>query len=56
MQEAFYAVAFEETTGIPVSQLVTIMACETGETLIFIEKRDDWIRGFIKRRNEFDNL
>ena len=53
MQESFYAVAFEEMTGIPVAQLVTVMACETGETLIFKEKRDDWIGEFIKRRSQF---
>ena len=54
MQESFYAVAFEETTKIPVPQLVTIMTCETGQVQVFVEKRDDWIKEFIKVRYEYE--
>lgn len=44
MQEAFYAVAWEERTGQAVDQLVTIIACDSeNEAQVFIEKRDDWI-------------
>lgn len=56
MQESFYAVAFEETTGIPVPQLVTVMTCETGQSIIFKEKRDDWIDKFKEKRKLFDTL
>lgn len=56
IQTAFYAVAFEELTGIPVPNLVIVMTCETGDILVFKEKRDDWIKEFIKRRYEFEKL
>ena len=52
-QEAAYAVMFEERTGIPVSQLVTLVAYPEG-TQMFVEKRDDWIEGFIELRNQYD--
>jgi genome maintenance exonuclease 1 len=54
MQESAYAVMFEETTGIPVSQLVTVVSCESGDTQVFIEKRDTWINEFIEARKLFD--
>ena len=43
MQGAFYAVAYEERTGIPVDTIVIIMAVENAQPLLFIEKRDRWI-------------
>ena len=52
-QEAAYAVMFEERTEIPVSQLVTLVAYPEG-TQMFVEKRDDWIEGFIELRNQYD--
>jgi len=43
MQESFYAIAWEELTGEPISQLVTIIANEeTPRPQVFIEKRSDW--------------
>jgi hypothetical protein len=51
MQEAFYAIAWEERTGIPITQLVTIIAGDEG-TQIFVEHRDDWakpLQNVIKR-------
>ena len=53
MQEAAYAVMFEERYKIPVSQLITLIAVEQSEHQIFIEKRDDWIDGFIKLRDSW---
>ena len=44
-QESAYAVMFEERTGIPVDQLVTIIAHPEG-TQVFVEHRDNWIEGF----------
>ena len=52
-QEAAYAVMFEERTGIPVEQLVTLVAYNEG-TQMFVEKRDDWIDGFIELRNQYE--
>lgn len=42
-QEAFYAIAWEERTGIPIQQLVTLIVTSDGETQVFIENRDDWV-------------
>lgn len=57
MQTAAYAVMFEELTGIPVSQLVIIMAVDDyKEPLVFIEKRDDWISEFINVREDYSKL
>jgi len=43
MQESFYAIAWEELTGEPINQLVTIIANEQGPNAqVFVEKRTDW--------------
>ena len=42
-QGAFYGVAYEELTSIPVPQVVIIMAVENESSQLFVEKRDDWI-------------
>ena len=41
-QCAFYAVAYEELTKIPVSQVVIIIAVDNEQPQLFVEKRDDW--------------
>jgi len=53
MQCSAYAVAFEELTKIPVSNLVIVMGVDNEGCFIFKEKRDDWIEGFIKLRKEY---
>jgi len=40
-QEAAYAIMWEERTGMPITQLVTIIAVDQSEAQVFIEKRDD---------------
>ena len=42
MQEAAYAVMWEERTGMPITQLVTIMSVDDDHPLVFVEQRDDW--------------
>lgn len=42
MQETAYAIMFEERTGVPVEQIVTVMAVDFSSPLVFIEKRDNW--------------
>jgi len=42
-QGAFYAVAYEELTKIPVSQVVIVIAVDNEQPQLFVEKRDDWI-------------
>ena len=55
MQEAAYAVMFEERSKIPVSQLVTIIAVDSDEPQLFVEKRDDYIQEFIKYRDLWES-
>ena len=42
-QGSFYAVAYEELTKIPVSQVVIVIAVDEEQPQLFVEKRDDWI-------------
>jgi len=48
IQEAAYAIMFEERTGIPVEQLVTLIAVDNEEPQIFIEQRDNWTSKLIE--------
>lgn len=42
MQEAAYAIMWEERTGMPIVNLVTIMDVDNNEPLLFKEHRDNW--------------
>ena len=42
-QGAFYGIAYEELTKIPVSQVVIIIAVDEEHPQLFVEKRDDWV-------------
>ena len=42
MQEAAYAIMFEERTGIPITQLVTLMTVDFAPPIVFKEHRDNW--------------
>jgi genome maintenance exonuclease 1 len=44
MQEAAYAIMWEERTGMPITQLVTIIAVDNNPPQVFIEHRDNWVR------------
>jgi genome maintenance exonuclease 1 len=45
MQEAAYAIMFEERTTLPVPQIVTIMAVDgDANPKVFVEKRDNWTK------------
>lgn len=44
MQEAAYSIMWEERTGMPIVQLVTIIAVDESEPQVFIEHRDNWVR------------
>ena len=55
MQEAGYAVMWEERTGMPITQLVTVISVDNNEPQVFIEHRDNWIntlKNTIKQYNE----
>jgi len=58
MQEAGYAVMWEERTGMPITQLVTIISVDNNEPQVFIEHRDNWVntlRNTIEKYNEEQN-
>jgi len=42
-QCAFYGIAYEELTKIPVPQVVVIIAVDEEHPQLFVEKRDDWV-------------
>ena len=42
-QGSFYAIAYEELTQIPVSQVVIVIAVDNEHPQLFVEKRDDWV-------------
>jgi len=49
MQMAGYAIMFEERTGIPVSQVVNVIAVENGgQPQVFVQKRDTWVKPLIE--------
>lgn len=56
MQESFYAVAFEERTKKPITQLVTIITVDGDEPQVFVEHRDNHIRDFMQLRVDFNKL
>ena len=56
MQESFYAVAFEERTKKPITQLVTIITVDGDCPQVFIEHRDDHIKDFMQLRVDFNKL
>lgn len=56
MQESFYAVAFEERVGKPITQLVTLVMTDEGIPQEFIEKRDDHIHDFIALRKKYAEI
>ena len=53
MQTSAYAVMYEERTGIPVSQIVILISVDDGLPQVFIEKRDDHIKNFMRVRKNF---
>jgi genome maintenance exonuclease 1 len=48
IQESFYAIAWEERTGMPIQQLVTVMDVDDNEPAVYIEDRDVWAPELIK--------
>ena len=48
MQECFYAIAWEERTGMPITQLVTIISVDDAPAQVFIEHRDNWDKKLVE--------
>lgn len=54
IQESAYAIMWEERTGTPVTQLVTIIGCDgEDEAQVFVEHRDDWAPKLLETINEY---
>jgi genome maintenance exonuclease 1 len=57
MQCAAYAIMYEELTGIPIQQLVVLVAVEeTGDNQLFIEKRDIWAPELLQWRDNYEKV
>ena len=54
MQEAAYAIMWEERTGQPITQLVTIISVDNSEPQVFIEHRDNWVRPLIDTITQYN--
>jgi len=52
IQEAAYAIMWEERTGQPITQLVTLIAGDEGNQ-VFIEHRDNWTNKLIETIHEY---
>lgn len=50
MQASAYCVMFEELTGIPIDQIVVAITVDDMKPQVFVEKRDNYIKGFIELR------
>jgi genome maintenance exonuclease 1 len=55
MQECFYAIAWEERTGQPITQLVTIISVDDAPAQVFIEHRDTWDKELLKCIREYNS-
>lgn len=54
MQESAYAIMWEERTGMPITQLVTIIAVDQSEPQVFIEHRDNWVRPLLETIEKYN--
>jgi genome maintenance exonuclease 1 len=54
MQCSAYAVMYEELTGIPVTKIVIIIACENDPVQVFVEKRNNYINQLIYYRDLYE--
>ena len=53
IQESAYAIIWEERTGMPITQLVTIISVDDEDPQVFIEHRDNWTSKLIETINEY---
>ena len=48
IQESGYAIMWEERTGMPVPNLVTVMDVDNDDPLVFVEHRDNWTKKLLR--------
>ena len=53
MQSTAYAIMWEERTGIPINQIVVVIAVDNEEPQIFIEKRENWTEKLVQTIAEY---
>ena len=53
-QGAFYAIAYEELTNIPVSQVVIVIAVDNDVPQLFVEHRNNWIDKIWKAKELYE--
>ena len=53
IQEAAYAAMFLERTGVPIKQIVTVIAVDDNEPQVFVEKTMDHLPKFVEARQKF---
>lgn len=55
IQTGMYAIMYEERTGIPIPQLVIVMAVENnaGDAVVFKQKRSDWDKNVLATIKEY---
>jgi len=53
IQESAYAIMWEERTGIPITQLVTIIAVDNDVPQVFIEHRDNYTKKLLDTIKEY---
>jgi genome maintenance exonuclease 1 len=54
MQCAAYAIMYEELCYIPVPKIVLIIACESEEPQLFVEKRDNYVKQLLYYRDLYE--
>ena len=53
IQEAAYAIMWEERTGTPMVNLVTIITVDNEAPQVFVEHRDNWVPKLLETINEY---
>ena len=53
IQEAAYAIMWEERTGTPIVNLVTIITVDNEAPQVFVEHRDNWVPKLLETINEY---
>ena len=53
MQCSAYAIMWEERTGMPITQLVTIISVDNEDSQVFIEHRDNWDTKLLETIDEY---
>ena len=56
MQECFYAIAWEERTGIPITQLVILVSSEKNSRMEFVKNTEDYKDLLTQRLNQYYDI